>query len=798
MMCGGVMIMAQFEKSPLQLGKAPTCNVVAAMTLEEKASIVVGTGMNLTMLIQVGAFISADIERKNEAYQAQAHVVRKTADLVSGEAGETLTVSRLGVNAMVLADGPAGLRISPTRTNDDNTYYCTAFPVATLLASTWDTELAMEVGQAMGNEVLEYGVDFLLAPALNIHRNPLCGRNFEYYSEDPLVTGKIAAAMVRGIQSQGVGATIKHLAANNAETNRMDLDTFASERALREIYLEGFRIAVEKAQPWAVMSSYNKINGTFASESYDLLTKILRDDWGFKGFVMTDWFGGSDPVAQMKAGNDLLMPGNTVQSEKIITAVKEGSLDEKVLDKNVERILNIQIQTPRFKGYKYSNKPALEQHAKIARKAGGEGMVLLKNSERSLPIAAGSKEIAVFGKTSYDIYTSGTGSGDVNEAYSISLVDGLKKAGYSINEDLLKMYDSYLADTKKKLPETTLFEAPKTIAEMDMSSATVAKIADASDYAIITIGRTSGEGYDRSSGEGDFSLAKSEEDMIKTVADAFHKTGKKCVVILNVGGVIETASWKEIPDAILLAWQAGQETGNCIADIISGKVNPSGKLASTFPMKYEDVPSSKNFPGVEIESSEDTGAGQETAIPGLPPTTPSEIVYHEGIYVGYRYYDSFKIKTAYEFGYGLSFTTFEYGNVKISSDRLQERLDVSVDVKNVGDTAGREVVQLYINAPGKTMDKPEKELKGFKKTKLLALGEKQTITFEISPRDLASFDTASSSWMVEDGKYNVLIGASSKDIRLYTNFDVDQNIKLKVESKALTHSRNIEELKRFE
>jgi len=307
-------------------------NLVTLMTLEEKASLVVGTGMSLSFFLQVGALTKADVENKSEAYQAKAPMLKKTADLVGGESGETHTVSRLGINAMVLADGPAGLRINPIRTNDINTYYCTAFPVATLLASTWDTEIIYRIGQAIGNELLEYGVDFLLAPALNLHRNPLCGRNFEYYSEDPLVTGKTTAAMVKGIQSQGVGATIKHFAANNAETNRLSLDTYVSERALRELYLEGFRIAVQDAQPWAVMSSYNKINGTYASESYDLLTKVLRDDWGFKGFVMTDWTGGSDPVAQMKAGNDMLMPGNTTQTEKIIAAVKDGTLDQKVLD----------------------------------------------------------------------------------------------------------------------------------------------------------------------------------------------------------------------------------------------------------------------------------------------------------------------------------------------------------------------------------------------------------------------------------------------------------------------------------
>jgi beta-glucosidase len=795
MICSAAMCLAQCEKAPPQLGKAPVNKVVAAMTLEEKASLTVGEGISLSFLMQIGALTSDDVENKSEAYQAQATMVKKTADLVSGAAGATHMVSRLGINTMVLADGPAGLRINPTREDDANTYYCTAFPVATLLASTWDTDLVSKVGEAIGNEVLENGVDFLLAPALNLHRNPLCGRNFEYYSEDPLVTGKITAAMVKGVQSQGVGATIKHFAANNTETNRMALDTCVSERALRELYLEGFRIAVEDAQPWAVMSSYNKINGTYASESHDLLTKVLRNDWGFKGVVMSDWSGGSDPVAQMKAGNDLLMPGNSTQAEAIIAAVKADKLNEKILDQNIQRILNVQLKTPGFKGYKYSNKPALKEHAELARKAGVEGMVLLKNSNNALPLAEGVKKIAVFGNTSYNIITGGTGSGDVNEAYSVSLVDGLKNAGYTVNEELLGMYSEYIDEETKKLPKTTMFELPKTIEEMDVSSV-ASKMAGKSDCAIITLGRNSGEGNDRSSGKGDFCLADAEEKMIKTVASAFHKSGKKCVVILNIGGVIETASWKDIPDAILLAWQAGQETGNCIADVISGKVNPSGKLASTFPLKYDDVPSSGNFPGVVLEKgARDSAESQVSAAPGPPPSSPSEIVYREGIYVGYRYYDSFNVAPSYEFGYGLSYTRFEYSNINVGADASQ-KLALTVDVTNTGDTTGREVVQLYIAAPSEKMQKPEKELKGFAKTRLLAPGETETITFQIPSRSLASFDTASSSWIAEAGRYRLLVGSSSRDIRKETYFDMVNEIVVKADSRALAPARDIDELKR--
>jgi len=439
----------------------------------------------------------------------------------------------------------------------------------------------------------------------------------------------------------------------------------------------------------------------------------------------------------------------------------------------------------------------LKEHAELARNAGAEGMVLLKNQDKALPLAKETRLIAAFGNSSYNIITGGTGSGDVNEAYSVSLVDGLKNAGYSVNEELLRMYESYIKDAKEKLPETGFFEPPKTIAEIEVTSALATKMADNSDYAIVTIGRNSGEGYDRSSGEGDFNLTESEKRMIRTVADAFHKAGKKCAVILNVGGVVETASWRGIPDAILLAWQAGQETGNCIADVISGKINPSGRLASTFPIRYEDVPSSTNFPGKVL----DTGAGdqantEDAGVSSPLRSKPSEVEYREGIYVGYRYYDSFNVETAYEFGYGLSYTNFEYNNLMLGPSKFQDRLTLSIDIKNTGDTAGMEVAQLYISAPAGKIEKPDKELMDFSKTGLLAPGETQTITFDIDARDLASFDTASSSWIAEAGEYRAMIGASSRDIRQEASFIVDKEIIAKTESKALTPSRNIEELTR--
>lgn len=765
---------AQKAEAP-QLGKAALKEVVAAMTLEEKASLVVGTGRRM------GPAASPD---------------ERPRSLVPGAAGQTFAIPRLGVPATVLADGPAGLRISPTRENDKATYYCTAFPVSTLLASTWDTDLVRSVGQAVGDELLEYGVDVLLAPALNLHRNPLCGRNFEYYSEDPLVAGKITAAMVGGVQSQGVGTSLKHFAANNAETNRSTLDTVVGERALRELYLESFRIAVEEARPWTVMTSYNLINGVYASESPDLLTGILRQDWDFQGYVMTDWGGGRDPVAQMAAGNDLLMPGNPDQAQAIIAAVKDGRLDEKVLDRNVERILRVVLESPRFKGTKGSNKPNLQAHARIARRAAAEGMVLLKNSNAALPLSKETKRIAAFGNTSYEIITGGTGSGDVNEAYSVSLVEGLKGAGYALDEGLRALYETFIKTVREGRPRPQgrgFMASSRSVAEMAVPADLIEGMAASADAAVITIGRNSGEGRDRSEGEGDFRLTRAERDLIRLVSAAFQAKGKKAVVILNIGGVIEVVSWRDQPDAILLAWQGGQETGHAIADILSGQVAPSGKLATTFPARYEDVPSARSFPGRIIEPTAPPQAqGQPT---GPRRGQPARVTYEDGVYVGYRYYESFNVRPAYEFGYGLSYTSFDYASLKLSAATFEGPLTVTVDVKNTGPAAGKEAVQLYVTAPAAKLDKPALELKGFAKTRPLAPGESQTLTFVLDGRALASFDAASSSWIAEAGTYQVKIGASSRDIRQTASFMLGRDLTVKPETVALVPKEKVQEFR---
>jgi len=786
------MIAQTIKNTPQpQLSKTTVKQVIAAMTIEQKAKLVTGMGM-----IMPGPTANNDKKANDSAAATLRSMLpptdpedAKITEKVPGAAGRTHGFSQFNIPIVTVADGPAGVRISPTRNNDaSKTYYATAWPVGTLLASTWDTLLVKKVGIAFGNEIKEYGVDIILGPALNIHRNPLGGRNFEYYSEDPVVSGNITAALVNGIQSNGVGTSIKHFAANNQETNRNSVNVIASERALREIYLKGFEIAVKKSQPWTVMSSYNYINGAYASESHDLLTNILRKEWGFKGLVMTDWFGGKDAVAQMKSGNDLLMPGTPVQTKTIVDAVKNKTLDEKILDENATRVLQLVLASPAFQKYKNTNSPDLAAHAKLSRMAASEGMILLKNNKQALPLTS-AKKLAVFGNTSYDIIAGGTGSGDVNKAYTVSLLQGLSSAGYTVEKDLQNIYEQYIADAKSKRTKPKFFfELVPPVPEQALAAMVLQKEAIITDAAIITIGRNAGEGADREV-ENDFTLSSVEKDLIKTVSDAFHAAGKKVIVVLNIGGVIEVNSWRDYPDAILLAWQPGMEAGNAIADVLSGKVNPSGKLATSFAVNYDDIPSAKNFPGKDLVPD---GAKKRSFFGGVP----SEVTYEEGIYVGYRYFNTFKIKTAYEFGYGLSYTNFKYGELKLNTHSFNGNITATLTITNVGAVAGKEIVQLYIAAPGKITDKPSEELKGFAKTNLLQPGQSQTITFTIHANDLTSFDTNRASWIAESGKYEIKIGASSLDIKQVASFNMPKEIVVEKVSNQLIPKVAINELKK--
>lgn len=722
-------------------------DVLSQMTIEEKIHLLKGSGL------------------------ASAVGATEEGEGIPGAVGTIVPTPRLGIPTMYLSDGPAGLRIAPTREGEDRTYYCTAFPIASMLSSTWNEVLVEEVGAAMGKEALEYGLDVILGPGVNIHRHPLCGRNFEYYSEDPLVTGNIGAAMVNGIESNGVGATPKHFVANNQETDRDFNDVIISERAMREIYLKGFEIIVEKSQPWAIMSSYNKVNGTYTSQSKYLLTDVLRNDWGFEGMVMTDWFGGIHAPDQVSAGNDLLEPGNKKKWKALTRAYEDGELSEATIDISIRRILTLIMQSRKMQNYKFGNNPDLKKHAEITRRSAAEGVVLLKN-EDALPIQ-NNKNIALLGVTSYDFIAGGTGSGDVNEAYTISLEEGLRNAEFNINETAKNVFESHKEANQEGFEKAEGMNAiftPYHPPEMSFTDDELTQIADEADIAILTIGRNAGEGGDRVETD-DFLLTEQEQEMMERICKAFHEKGKKVVVVLNIGGVIETASWKAGPDAILLAWQGGQEGGNSVADILSGKMNPSGKLPMTFPIHLKDHASSANFPlgGSGGGFSPRTILGN--MLFGKKEKSEADWIenqdytrYEEGIYIGYRHFDKANLAVSYPFGYGLSYTDFKYSDMKVSLEN--DQIQVALTVQNTGKTAGKEVVQLYVEKSDSGIDRPNQELKAFTKTKLLSPGESEDLQVQIRVADLRYWDEAKAAWALENGTYTVKCGASSRDTRL--------------------------------
>ena len=740
----GAMATTMLAQSAPQLNANNIDEVIKAMTLEEKAQLLVGGG--------------------NDGFVGSGAMLGHQKKFVPGAAGTTVAIPRLGIPATVQCDGPAGVHIDAHRDGDSRNYYATGFPIGTCLASTWNTDLMRQVGEAIGNETLEYGCDAILGPGMNLHRNPLCGRNFEYYSEDPILTGAMGTAWVQGVQSQGVGVSAKHFAVNSQETERTRVDERVSQRALRELYLKGFEMMVRKSNPWTIMSSYNKVNGVYAQGNKDLLTDILRNDWGFKGIVETDWIGIRKdlPVEQeVAAGNDLMMPGYPQQVENIVAAVKSGKLDVADVDRNVRRMLEYIVKTPRFKGYKYSGEPNLKAHAAITRQSSTEGMVLLKN-DNTLPIR-NLKTVALFGVSSYNFMSGGLGSGCVNVGYSVDMVTGLKNIGVSTTPQLTEIYQNYVKYAAAKLKADKnpmmwfLDQGQPKYDEIEITERCVAHEEPLADAAIITIGRQAGEGMDREI-NGEFNLTKDEQDMIFRVSDAFHAKGKKVIVIINSGSVMETASWRDRVDAILVAWQPGIEGGNSVADILTGKVNPSGKLTMTWPIAATDHPSTANYAKTYDMYTYQGMEGNNSPIPGVDFNN-----HEEDIYVGYRYFDTFKKNVAYPFGYGLSYTTFEFGKPTVRAKG--DEIEVSVTVKNTGKVSGKQVAEVYVTAPKGAYEKPAKELKTFGKTKELNPGESQTLKMTVAKRDLASFDEANSQWKVDAGTYLFQVGTDVETIK---------------------------------
>jgi beta-glucosidase len=737
-----ILMATQLNAQTPQLRADNIDEVIAVMTIDEKVQMLVGGG--------------------NSGFAGSGAFMGHQEKLVAGAAGITVAIPRLGIPATVLSDGPAGVHIDAHRKGTSQTYYATGFPIGTALASTWNTTLVRQVGEAIGNETLEYGCDVILGPGMNLHRNPLCGRNFEYYSEDPILTGIIGTAMVKGIQSQGVGVSAKHFAVNSQESDRTRVDERVSQRALRELYLRGFEMMVRESDPWTLMSSYNKINGVYAQGNYDLLTKVLRDDWGFKGIVMTDWIGlRSDlPVAdEVHAGNDLLMPGYPAQAKIMVEDIKSGKISMDDVNRNVKRMLEYIVRTPHFKGYKFSDKPDMKAHAAITRQSSTEGMVLLKNAG-ALPLKQVDK-VALFGVNSYDFMSGGLGSGCVNVPYVVDMVTGLKNANISTTPQLTEIYQSYVKYAKAKLkadknPEMWFLDQgqPK-LDEIDITSRCIQHELPEADAAIITIGRQAGEGIDRSI-DGEFNLSKQEQDMIFRVSDAFHAVNKPVIVVINSGSVMETASWRDRADAVLVAWQPGEEGGNSIADVLTGRANPSGHLTMTWPIAATDHPSTKNFPQTP-DYYNLTDKLYNNSMSGVNYTN-----HDEGIYVGYRYFDTNKKTVAYPFGFGLSYTTFDMSNVKCSEKKNE--IEVSVTVKNTGKVSGKQVAQIYVAAPKGAYDKPAKELKAFAKTRELRPGESETLSVSIPRRLLTSFDETHSQWLGDAGTYTFMVGDNVEHI----------------------------------
>ena len=711
--------------------------VVAAMTVEQKAEMCCG----------VGTFF------------------RDNGKGITGAAGGVAGMEQFGFPLSYMADGPSGLRIKETRINSDLKYPIVSFPSPILIASSWDNEVAKLMGACIGQECKEYNVSAILAPALNIIRFPLLGRTGEYFSEDPLLSGKLASAYVDGVQSVGVGTSIKHFVANNQETARKINDVRISMRALREIYMRGFEIAVKESDPWTVMSAYNKINGVYASENKWLLEDVLREEWGFKGIVVSDWDAGMDGAAQIKAGNDIVQPGYEVQYNAIIQAVKNGTLTEAELNRNVKRILQYIVKTSAYKQYQFSNKPDIAKHKEIARKIASESMILLKNNT-ALPLKSNSK-IAIYGNAGYS-----KGSSDV------SIQRGLESQNFNVDRNLEVLYKLHLGiDTTAQEAQLTeggmiytMFSASPGVDEPEFAEKQLDVQVATNDCAIIVLGQGGGESKDCS--PDDFILTESELNLISRVCNAYHKSGKKVTVILDIAIPIETASWKEKPDAIICAWQSGQEKGNALADVLSGAVNPSGKLTVSFPVNLKDSPAYDNFP-MDIKYRWMWAQHGFLGKKRLPKNQPEVknvhyTEYQEGIYVGYRYFDTKKVDVSYPFGHGLSYSTFSYDKPKIV--RKGNVWEASVTVKNTGKFSGREVVQLYVSAPDGVLDKPEKELKAYAKTKLLKPGESETVIMKVTDYMLSSFVEKNNTWVADKGKYVASFASSGNDIRASLSF----------------------------
>lgn len=661
--------------------------------------------------------------------------LEEKAGLCSGlDFWHTKGVERLGIPSIMVTDGPHGLRKQKQDADHlglHNSVPATCFPSAAGMASSWNRELIGKVGEALGKECQAEDVAVLLGPGANIKRSPLCGRNFEYFSEDPYLSSEMAANHIKGVQSQGVGTSLKHFAANNQEHRRMSVDAIIDERTLREIYLASFEGAVKQSQPWSVMCSYNQVNGEYASENAFLLTQVLRDEWGFEGFVVSDWGAVNERVKSLQAGLELEMPSSAgIGDAKIVAAVKNGELSEETLNLAVERML-----TFIFKAADSSKTNAVYDsaaHHRLAREAAHESMVLLKNEGDILPLHKQGK-IAVIGEFAKNPRYQGGGSSHVNPT---KLDDALEEMMNVAGDTAQIGYSQGYKLDSDEIDEDLVREAKETAAKADV--------------AVLFVGlpdRYESEGYDRIH----MAIPVNHRELIEAVGEV----QSNLIVILSNGSPVEMP-WIGKAKAVLEGYLGGQAFGGAVTDLLFGIANPSGKLAETFPVKLSDNPSFLNFPG-----------------------EGDKVEYKEGVFVGYRYYDTKEIEPLFPFGFGLSYTNFEYSDLRVDQSAIKdnETVTVQVSVKNTGDYAGKEIVQLYVKDVQSSVNRPQKELKGFQKVELQP-GEKQTVTFVLDQRAFAYYNVQIGDWHVETGAFDILLGKSSRDIVLRTTIEVESTVTL--------------------
>ncbi len=660
----------------------------------------------------------------------QAMTLEEKAGLCTGASAWTTTaIERLGLPALTVSDGPHGVR----RVANENEMVAeslpaTCFPTASCMASTWDVDLIHELGEALAEECIALGVDVVLGPGVNMKRTPLGGRNFEYYSEDPYLAGEMAASFINGVQSKGVGTSLKHFAGNNQEYQRMVISSEIDERTLHEIYLPAFETAVKQAKPWTVMCAYNQLNGVYCAENYRLLVEILKNDWGFEGFVVSDWGAVHDRVASLAGGLDLEMPGPRERRVKaVVEAVQTGKLAESVLNDAVRRILRIILKASQTaKGGSFD----IAAHHALARRVAAAGMVLLKNNG-VLPLKTPGK-IAVIGLAAEKAHFQGGGSSHINPTRVDQPLAELEKLAGGAQ---IRFAEGYSEDAC--FHQDLIDEAVEN-----------ARSADVAILYIALPPSKESEGYDRP----DLELTRQQVALIQAVG----AVQQNMVLVLNNGAPVVMGAWMDFPAAILEAWMMGQAGGGAIADILFGKVNPSGRLAETFPLRLEDTPAYINFPGEN-----------------------GQVRYGEGLYIGYRYYDARQAAVQYPFGFGLSYTTFAYSQMSVSAETFQDidGLVVSVDVTNTGQVAGSEVVQLYVHDQKSSLVRPPKELKGFAKVELQP-GETKTIQIALDFRSFAYYDPAYQQWITEDGQFDLLVGASEQDIRCMQTVTLRSSMRL--------------------